>query len=677
MKTFQKIFLSCLCLLICSAASAGAADSPPPQPQNKKISEQIKAEKSSEAGKPAENKNTDEGKPWIAVHDFSIAPSLAEWGLNGWDIAEKFENELTQQSDYRIITRAKIAKVLKEQKVGSSGALEASKFGEIVGADYIVTGQIDQKGNKLTIIAKMIDVKRETGKIIKSYDLSMRLLAGKESLSNMQKLIEILADKISMSPGDLLDHGTLKLKDGHYEEAAESFREVQNSIPLDEIKKLIEKSGNEKPANLPENLKSNGGLLDYGLGEMKKGNSREAATAFLRIKESGASGEIRNFLELHDALKKVEAKLKEQQEKLKSVIGEADRLFLQAKAAQDKAESEMTPAELCDKALLLLDSMLADPKSYLNEDSRDDVEDMINKIKAFKTNVAGGPVPSKKWMIPDLKMNFAPVAPGFFMMGSDKAPDDADNKPHPVSITKPFWIGLCEVTIGQFLYFLQNPNGDGNEPKKADKDKEILWTNDYCPITREYKMKSGGGDFWGDENQPIVGINWKAADQFCKWLTKRESLAKRLPDGYEYRLPTEAEWEYACRASASKDKSVPPSTSYCFGDDAGILSDYAWFKLNSGGRTFPAGKKKPNAWGLYDMHGNVWEWCRDWYDGPYLEIEVKDPKGSDASTDNLKVLRGGSFMSDANELGSSTRYSLDYKTAKKNIGFRIVCGPKL
>jgi formylglycine-generating enzyme required for sulfatase activity len=190
-------------------------------------------------------------------------------------------------------------------------------------------------------------------------------------------------------------------------------------------------------------------------------------------------------------------------------------------------------------------------------------------------------------------------------------------------------------------------------------------------------MKSGGGDFWGDENQPIVGINWKAADQFCKWLTKRESLAKRLPDGYEYRLPTEAEWEYACRASASKDKSVPPSTSYCFGDDAGILSDYAWFKLNSGGRTFPAGKKKPNAWGLYDMHGNVWEWCRDWYDGPYLEIEVKDPKGSDASTDNLKVLRGGSFMSDANELGSSTRYSLDYKTAKKNIGFRIVCGPKL
>ncbi|MFA6291306.1 MAG: SUMF1/EgtB/PvdO family nonheme iron enzyme [Victivallales bacterium] len=675
MKTLSTIILSYL--LICFSAALTADDNNQYMPQNKKISEQIKAENSSGAVNPKAKRPSDAGKPWVAVHDFSIAPSLAEWGLNGWDIAEKFENELTQQTDYRIITRAKIAKVLKEQKVGSSGVLEASKFGALVGADYIVTGQIDQKGNRLTIIAKMIDVKIETGKILKSYDLSMRIVAGKECLENMHKLIETLADKISMSPGDFLDFGILKLKEGHYEEASEAFREVQNTTPLDEIRKLLDKHANEKPLPLSNDLKTLGAYLDYGLGEMDKGNSREAFSAFIKIKESGATGEIRNFLELHDALKKVEAKLKEQQERLKTVIAEADRLFLQAKAAQDKAESEMTPAELCDRALLLLDSMVSDPKYYLAEDSRGEIEDMINKIKAFKTNVAGGPVPNKKWMVPDLKLNFTPIAPGFFLMGSATAADDADNKPHPVTITRPFWMGLCEITIGQFLYYLQNPNGDPNEPKKADKDKEIMWTNDYCPITKDYKMKSGGGDFWGDENQPIVGINWKAADQFCKWLTKREALAKRLPSGYEYRLPTEAEWEYACRASASKDKSLPPSTLYCFGDAPGLLPDYAFFKLNSGGKTFPAGKKKPNAWGLYDMHGNVWEWCHDWYDGPYLGIEVKDPKGSDASADNLKVLRGGSFMSNANELASSTRYQIDYKSAKRNIGFRIVCGPKL
>lgn len=678
MKSLSAIIL--LFSFFCLSTATWAADNTPAQPENKKISEQIKSEKgagNTESGKSADDKNADNGKPWVAVHDFSIAPSLVEWGLNGWDIAEKFENELKQQTDYRIITRAKIAKVLKEQKVGSSGALEASKFGAMVGADYIVTGQIDLKGNKLSIIAKMIDVKKDTGKIIKSYDISIRIVAGKECLANLPKQIEILADKLSMSPGDLLDYGILKLKEGNYEEASESFREVQNGIPLDEIRKLMDKTGNEKPVPLSGDMKTAGDYLDYGLEEMKKGNTREACSAFSKIKDSGATGEIKNFLELHDALKKVEVKLKEQQDKLKTVIGEADRLFLQAKAAQDKAESEMTPSELCDKALLLLDSMLADPKSYLKEDSRSEIEDMINKIKMFKTNVAGGPVPNKKWMIPDLKMNLAPIAPGFFMMGSENSAANSDNKGHQVTLTKPFWIGLCEVTIGQFLFFLQNPNGDPNEPKKADRDKEIAWTNDYCPITKDYKMKSGGGDFWGDENQPIVGISWKAADQFCKWLTKRESIVKRLPAGYEYRLPTEAEWEYACRASSSKDKALPPSTSYCFGDNPGMLSDYAWFKSNSDGKTFPAGKKKPNAWGLYDMHGNVWEWCHDWYDGPYIDIEVKDPKGSDASADSLKVLRGGSFISGENELASANRYSLDYKSAKKNIGFRIVCGPKL
>ena len=648
--------------------------------QDKKLTGQIKSEKGADTGaadKKAAPTVVDENAPWVAVHDFSLDPSLAELGLNGWDIAEKFENELTQQTSYRIITRAKIAKVLKEQKVGASGALEAAKFGAMVGADYIVTGQIDKKGTKLTIIAKLIDVKKDTGRIIKSYDSSIRIAGDKESLSGLQKQIAELADKMSMGPGDFLDYGIAKLKDGNLEEASEAFREVERNTPLNDIKSLMERKRGTKPSTLPTSIKSTGDFLDYGLAAMKKGDEKEAFSAFLKIKESGADTEISNFLELHDALKKVETKLKEQQEKLKGIMAEADRLFLQAKAAQDKAESEMTPGELCDKALTLLDTTIADQKNFLPDDWKIEIDDLISKIKAFKTNVAGGPVPGKKWLVPDLKMSFAPIAPGFFLMGLDGALADADNKPHPVTLTKPFWMGRYEVTIGQFLFYLQNPTGDANEPKKRDKDKEIAWTNDYCPITKEYKMKSGGGDFWGDENQPILGINWKAADQFCKWLTKRESLSKRLPAGYEYRLPTEAEWEYACRATASKDKALPPSTIYCFGDDVAALSEYAWYKLNASAKTSAIGKKKPNAWGLYDMHGNVWEWCYDWHDGPYIEIEVKDPKGADASADNLKVLRGGSFMSDQSELGSASRYSIDYKSAKRNVGFRVVCGPKL
>ncbi|HBC87848.1 MAG TPA: hypothetical protein DCZ94_12910, partial [Lentisphaeria bacterium] len=455
MKKFKTLILISAALLLSHGIFA----------QNQKAADQIKAEKTADAGnagKKSAPQTAEEDAPWVAVHDFSIAPSLADWGLNGWDIAEKFENELTQKAFYRMITRAKIAKVLKEQKVSSSGALEASKFGAMVGADYIVTGQIDKKGSKFTIIAKLIDAKKETGKILKSYDISMRIAGDKESLSGLHRLIEILSAKLSMGPGDLLDYGIARIKDGNFEEAAESFHEIEKSIPLDEIKKLMNLYGRDAPIPLPRELKSPGEALDYGLAEMKKGNQKEAVTAFTKIKESGATTEIRNFLELHDALKKVEAKLKEQQDKLKSVLSEADRLYLLAKTAQDKAESEMTPGELCDKALLLLETMIADQKN-LSDDSKIDIEDMINKIKSFKTNVAGGPTPGKKWNVPDLKMSFVPIAPGTFTMGLPDADDDAENKAHSVTLTKPFWMGQHEVTIGQFLFYLQNPTGDGNE----------------------------------------------------------------------------------------------------------------------------------------------------------------------------------------------------------------------
>jgi len=238
-----------------------------------KVADQIKAEKSDGKTVVADN-----GRPWVATHDFSVDPSLAELGLNGWDIAEKFENELTQKAYYRMITRAKIAKVLKEQKVSTSGALEASKFGAMVGADYIVTGQVDKKGNKLTIIAKLIDVKKETGKILKSYDSSMRISGDKESLAGLQKHIAILAAKLSMSPGDLLDYGIARIKDGNFEEAAESFHEIENSIPLPEIKKLMDLYG-QSPPPLARELKTPGEALDYGLAEMKKGNQKEAVSA--------------------------------------------------------------------------------------------------------------------------------------------------------------------------------------------------------------------------------------------------------------------------------------------------------------------------------------------------------------------------------------------------------------
>jgi len=110
-------------------------------------------------------------------------------------------------------------------------------------------------------------------------------------------------------------------------------------------------------------------------------------------------------------------------------------------------------------------------------------------------------------------------------------------------------------------------------------------------------------------------VSWEDAVEFCRKLSE---LPAERAAGFAYRLPTEAEWEYACRAGTT--------TAYSFGDDSAELGEYAWYAENSGGRTQPVGQKKPNPWGLYDMHGNVWEWCQDWH-AAYPTGSVTDPTG--------------------------------------------------
>jgi formylglycine-generating enzyme required for sulfatase activity len=131
--------------------------------------------------------------------------------------------------------------------------------------------------------------------------------------------------------------------------------------------------------------------------------------------------------------------------------------------------------------------------------------------------------------------------------------------------------------------------------------------------------------------------------------------------GRVYRLPTEAEWEYACRAGTT--------TKYSFGDDDTQLGDYAWFSKNSRDRTHPVGGKKPNAWGLYDMHGNVWEWCQDWY-GAYPSGTVTDPTGATSGSD--RVNRGGSWDLTALICRSTHRYGgLNPSIRFSSRGFRV------
>ncbi|MFA4987493.1 MAG: formylglycine-generating enzyme family protein, partial [Candidatus Brocadiia bacterium] len=230
------------------------------------------------------------------------------------------------------------------------------------------------------------------------------------------------------------------------------------------------------------------------------------------------------------------------------------------------------------------------------------------------------------------------ISPGTFMMGSDKGSDD-EKPAHKVTLTHAFLMGATEVTQAQ-----------------------------YRSVTNASPSSFKGDDL------PVEQVSRNDAMEFCRKLTAAERKKGNLPAGMEYRLPTEAEWEYCCRAGST--------TTYCFGDDEGPLGDYAWFDKNAKSTTHPVGIKKPNAWGLYDMHGNVWEWCHDWYADKYQAGSQTDPVGP--ATGDSQMMRGGSWLNDegycrsANRLRGTlvSRLTPDVRNYYA-IGFRVVVGEPL
>lgn len=213
-------------------------------------------------------------------------------------------------------------------------------------------------------------------------------------------------------------------------------------------------------------------------------------------------------------------------------------------------------------------------------------------------------------------MKMVYIKPGEFMMGSEKH-IDAEKPVHKVKLTKGFYIGVYEVTQEQYEKVM------GNNPSHF-KGKDL----------------------------PVDMVSCNDAEEFCKKLSEKE--------GKTYRLPTEAEWEYACRAGSK--------TEYYWGDR--FDGKYAWYRDNSGGKTHTVGTREPNKWGLYDMSGNVWEWCQDWYKSGYPAGEQVDPEGP-ASSDS-RVLRGGSWGSLAGDCRSAFRYWGRPGNADSSFGFRVV-----
>jgi len=595
-----RIFPLCIAMALLSAGFVSFAA----EEQADQSAAKIKAERSVNGEAAGQAQKGD--KPWVAVHDFTVSAELQESGISGWSLAEKLEAELVKQGRSQFVTRAKIAKVLKEQKFGAEGSLETAKLGKLIGAEFIVTGELDRKGSRLILIAKMIDVSKETGKIEKSFSAWRDVGQGKFDLACLSGLLETIAKKLEMTPPEFLEYGRQKLAGGDLEEARDAFMEVYRVAPSPEIK---------------------------------------------------------------EAIAKIETTIQEKQKAAETVLAEASKLFLQAKDILKADPGSSASGEIFDSAASKIEDMLYSPKAFLSSDQRSRSEALLSQIREIKKGLYNGPSEGKIWNVPELSLEMLPIKAGKFKMGDPDADNGSDNPQRNVTISRPFWIGKTEVSIAQFLFHLKTPNTDPAEAKLDARDNEIDWSADTCPITKSYTMKDGKGETWGDDKMPIVQVSWVAADNFCQWLTRRERAAKRLPKGYVYRLPSEAEWEYSCRAGSLGN--------YFFGDSPEQLGGFAWFSDSSGASMRPVGQKKPNPWGLCDTYGNAWEWCRDWYDGGSLAMDVSDPKGAARSEDDLKVVRGGSYSSSAPDASSINRYSAPYKKGRKNIGFRIVLAPEL
>jgi formylglycine-generating enzyme required for sulfatase activity len=290
---------------------------------------------------------------------------------------------------------------------------------------------------------------------------------------------------------------------------------------------------------------------------------------------------------------------------------------------------------------------------------------MVTAVFATCLSSAGAVMAqSEKEITNSIGMKLVLIPKGTFQMGSpiEEAGADDDEAQHQVTISKDYYLGVTEVTQGQY--------------------EKVMGTNPSY-FQKRVIRKSDSSMY------PVEQVSWEDAVEFCKKLS---DLPEERKAGRVYRLPTEAEWEYACRAGSK--------TAYSFGDNGRDLGNYAWFGNNSGSKeldsdalwarlkdnpreylntllsagcaTHPVGEKKANAWGLYDMHGNVWEWCSDWY-GDYPKGAVSDPTGGREGSP--PVDRGGCWFDGAANCRSAVRARRDPSDRNLRFGFRVALSP--
>ena len=228
---------------------------------------------------------------------------------------------------------------------------------------------------------------------------------------------------------------------------------------------------------------------------------------------------------------------------------------------------------------------------------------------------------------------------------------------HRVKISKPFYLAMYQVIQAEYEKVMgANPSAFTETQVDVSTFQPSLSNSEAKARVSDVKKVLGKDT----RRHPVETVNWDEAMEFCRKLSAMpaERAARRV-----YRLPTEAEFEYACRAGTT-------TRWYC-GDDEASLADVGWFNKNAGGMSHPVGEKKPNAWGLYGMHGNVYQWCSDWFSADYYkQSPPSDPTGPPAGSN--RVVRGGNWFRDSSFCRSAYRNAHGPASRERHVGFRVV-----
>jgi formylglycine-generating enzyme required for sulfatase activity len=287
-------------------------------------------------------------------------------------------------------------------------------------------------------------------------------------------------------------------------------------------------------------------------------------------------------------------------------------------------------------------------------------------------------------------LDLAWIPAGTFLLGSPASEPlrKADEGPQTqVTLTKGFWLGQTMVTIGQWKSVMgRDVRGQLSHMLHDDTLYDLGGKRQAVRDFMGFSREADPGQYLAnvDDSLPMYFVSWNDAMAFCKKLNELERASGRLPKGYEFNLPTEAQWEYACRAGTTNATYAGPLVLQ--GRRAPVLDNIAWYDANSpddyhgkgfnvSGRTggpHAVAQKQPNSWGLYDMTGNLWQWCRDWH-SPYPGGSLIDPAGPTTGSDRIN--RGGSFGSSARDERSANRAKNPPAEASAYRGFRLALCP--